>query len=77
MKNIQHTMINQTQHHIRPISVSSLNLAAKDLLESNFSHIWIEGEISNLSQPGSGHAYFSLKDANSQINCIFSPVSKK
>lgn len=34
-----------------------------------FPSIWIEGEISNLSQPGSGHLYFSLKDNKAQINC--------
>jgi exodeoxyribonuclease VII large subunit len=71
MKNIQYTMIDQNRQMTRPISVSSLNLAAKDLLESNFAHIWIEGEVSNFSKPGSGHAYFSLKDKNSQINCAF------
>ena len=33
--------------------------------------VWIEGEVSNLSQPASGHLYFSLKDANAQIRCAF------
>jgi exodeoxyribonuclease VII large subunit len=55
----------------KPISVSSLNLAAKDLLESNFPHIWVEGEISNFSQSGSVHIYFTLKDANAQVPCAF------
>jgi len=48
---------------------AQLNALARDLLESNFSQIWLEGEISNLSQPASGHLYFSLKDATAQIRC--------
>jgi exodeoxyribonuclease VII large subunit len=48
---------------------AQLNALAKDLLESNFSHIWLEGEVSNLSRPASGHVYFTLKDASAQIRC--------
>ena len=48
-------------------SVTSLNEAVRDLLERNFPAIWVEGEISNLAQPGSGHLYFTLKDAGAQI----------
>jgi exodeoxyribonuclease VII large subunit len=52
----------------RPIlSVSQLNVLAKDILESSFPSILVEGEISNLAQPRSGHVYFSLKDEKSQI----------
>ncbi len=50
-------------------SVSRLNREARALLESHFSSIWLEGEISNLARPASGHLYFSLKDANSQVRC--------
>jgi exodeoxyribonuclease VII large subunit len=50
-------------------SVSELNLAARDLLERNFSQIYVTGEISNLSQPASGHLYFTLKDQQGQIKC--------
>lgn len=50
-------------------SVSDLNNAARDLLESEFPLIWVEGEISNLARPASGHIYFSLKDANAQLRC--------
>lgn len=49
-------------------SVSRLNLEAQGLLESNFPLIWLEGELSNLSRPASGHMYFSLKDSRSQVN---------
>lgn len=48
---------------------AQLNALAKDLLESNFSQIWLEGEISNLSRPASGHLYFTLKDDRAQIRC--------
>ena len=41
-------------------SVSALNRSVASLLEQEFGWIWVEGEISNLSQPASGHLYFSL-----------------
>src|SRR3972149_1407185 len=50
-------------------TVSRLNREAKVLLEGTFPLLWIEGEISNLSRPASGHAYFSLKDAQAQVRC--------
>jgi exodeoxyribonuclease VII large subunit len=50
-------------------TVSRLNREAKQLLEGTFPLIWIEGEISNLSRPASGHLYFSLKDEQAQIRC--------
>jgi len=50
-------------------SVSDLNNAARDLLEGHFPLIWVEGEISNLARPASGHIYFSLKDSDAQLRC--------
>ncbi len=50
-------------------SVSELNRETKNLLSSHYSFIQVEGEISNLSQPASGHIYFSLKDKKAQIRC--------
>lgn len=50
-------------------SVSALNRRVKDLLENGFPQVWVEGEISNLSRPGSGHVYFSLKDDQCQMRC--------
>ena len=50
-------------------SVSDLNRETKKLLSSHFSLIQVEGEISNLSQPSSGHIYFSLKDKKAQVRC--------
>ncbi len=50
-------------------SVSQLNRATKGLLSQHFSIVQVEGEISNLSRPSSGHIYFSLKDKKAQIRC--------
>lgn len=50
-------------------SVSQLNREARVLLEKNLSTLWVEGEISNLSRPASGHIYFTLKDGGAQIRC--------
>ena len=51
------------------LSVTSLNRLARSLLETNFPSVLVEGEISNLATPASGHWYFTLKDKNSQIRC--------
>jgi exodeoxyribonuclease VII large subunit len=50
-------------------SVSSLNQSVAILLEQEFDWIWVEGEVSNLAQPASGHLYFSLKDNSAQVSC--------
>lgn len=51
-------------------TISKLTRKIKSLLEENFSFVWVTGEISNLARPGSGHAYFTLKDADAVINCV-------
>lgn len=51
------------------LSVSSLNKLARSLLETNFPTVVVEGEISNLARPSSGHWYLSLKDKSAQIRC--------
>ena len=51
------------------ISVGELNRSAKYLLEKSYSNIKVEGEISNLSIPSSGHMYFTLKDSDAAIRC--------
>lgn len=53
----------------RKYTVSELNKETKYLLVNHFSSIQVEGEISNLSTPSSGHIYFSLKDKQAQIRC--------
>ncbi len=50
-------------------SVSQLNREARALLEGAFPLLWVEGEISNLARPRSGHIYFSLKDDSAQVRC--------
>jgi len=48
---------------------SELNHEARLHLEAGFGRVWVEGEISNLSRPASGHLYFSLKDEKAQVSC--------
>jgi exodeoxyribonuclease VII large subunit len=50
-------------------TVSRLNYEARALLEGSFPPLWVEGEVSNLARPGSGHLYFTLKDAQCQVRC--------
>ena len=50
-------------------SISRLNREARVLLERGLGSLWLEGEVSNLSRPGSGHWYFSLKDETAQVRC--------
>ncbi len=56
-------------HDKAALSPSQLNALARELLEGAFGLVWVEGEISNLSRPASGHLYFSLKDARAQVRC--------
>ena len=53
------------------ISVSELNRQARALLEQGLTRLWVEGEISNLARPASGHLYFSLKDESAQLRCAW------
>lgn len=65
-------MISSTRNNLDDnsiYSVSSLNQSVANLLEQHYGWIWVEGEISNLAQPTSGHIYFSLKDHSAQISC--------
>lgn len=50
-------------------TVSKLAFEARGAIEKKFPLLWIEGEISNLSRPASGHLYFTLKDSKSQVRC--------
>jgi exodeoxyribonuclease VII large subunit len=51
------------------LSVSDLNRTVRRIIEENLGLAWIEGEISNLARPSSGHLYWSLKDRNAQVRC--------
>ena len=50
-------------------TVSRLNQEARVLLERGLGVVWVEGELSNFTQPSSGHWYFSLKDRGAQVRC--------
>ncbi|MCX7064263.1 MAG: exodeoxyribonuclease VII large subunit [Proteobacteria bacterium] len=50
-------------------TVSQLAGAARFTLEERFPLVWVEGELSNLRAPGSGHWYFTLKDDAAQLRC--------
>ena len=52
------------------LSVTDLTRRVKDLLEEKFPSLWVEGEVSNLRSPSSGHIYFTLKDANAQLAVV-------
>lgn len=52
-------------------TVEQINKLARQLVESRFAQVWVEGEVSNLSAPGSGHLYFTLKDPSAQIRCAY------
>ncbi|MDY0117630.1 MAG: exodeoxyribonuclease VII large subunit [Sulfurimonadaceae bacterium] len=55
---------------MRTLSVSACNEQIKALLESSFSHLYIEGELSRITVHNSGHIYFTLKDATSTLKAV-------
>lgn len=67
---MQHPLntLNTTTRKI--FSVSQITENIKQILEENFSMVWISGETSNLRIPPSGHAYFTLKDKKAQISAV-------
>ncbi len=56
----------------RPFTVSELTAHIKGILEDDptLADVWVEGEVSNLSRPTSGHVYFKLKDAGAVLACV-------
>ncbi|MFA7406057.1 MAG: exodeoxyribonuclease VII large subunit, partial [Pelobacteraceae bacterium] len=52
------------------LTVSRLTALLRGVLEENFEQLWVQGEVSNLSYPSSGHCYFTLKDAGAQLRCV-------
>jgi len=61
----------------RILSVSQLTALIRGVLEENFEHVWVEGEVSNLAMPSSGHLYFTLKDAGAQLRCVMFRASAR
>jgi exodeoxyribonuclease VII large subunit len=51
-------------------TVSAVNAAARELVESLFPPMWVAGEVTNFTRARSGHCYFSLRDADSQLRCV-------
>ena len=54
----------------RPYSVSEINGAIAERIESGTCNIWVEGEVAGFKQASSGHCYFRLVDEQSQIQCV-------
>jgi exodeoxyribonuclease VII large subunit len=52
------------------LSVTELNRLARELIEAKLPLLWVRGEISNLKRYDSGHCYFTLKDAEAQVDCV-------
>ncbi|HEX5773518.1 MAG TPA: exodeoxyribonuclease VII large subunit [Geomobilimonas sp.] len=61
----------------RILTVTQLTGLIRGVLEENFEHVWVEGEISNLAMPASGHLYFTLKDAGAQLRCVMFRASTR
>ncbi len=54
----------------RVYSVSELTREIKAVLEGRFPAVLVKGEVSNLKVPGSGHVYFTLKDADACLDAV-------
>jgi len=63
-------MMASTPHVTSIWTVSELVQRIRDLLDRGMGNVWVAGEISNFKVPPSGHCYFSLKDADSQISAV-------
>ena len=61
----------------RILTVTQLTSLIRGVLEENFEHVWVEGEVSNLAMPSSGHLYFTLKDSGAQIRCVMFRASAR
>ena len=59
-----------TVEKVRVYSVSELTREVKSLLEASFPAVWLEGEVSNVRLPSSGHLYMTLKDVGAQIQAV-------
>ena len=55
---------------IKIFAVGELTRAVKGMLEEKFTPVWVEGEVSNLSRPSSGHLYLTLKDEEAPLRAV-------
>ena len=53
------------------LTVRELTDSLRRAVEGHFPFVWVKGEVSNLSRPGSGHLYFSLKDSEALLHCVW------
>lgn len=66
------SQLNPIMNNAPPVlTVSQITRQIKGLLEFEVGNIRVEGEVSNLSLPASGHSYFTLKDSGAQLRCVF------
>lgn len=59
----------------RILTVTQLTSLIRGILEENFEHVWVEGELSNCAIPASGHFYCTLRDSGAQIRCVMFKAS--
>lgn len=70
MQDDPHISTSRGQNADDPLSVSQLNWILKQLVETALPRVWLEGEISDLSRPSSGHIYLTLKDDRCQVRAV-------
>ncbi|MGA1840510.1 MAG: exodeoxyribonuclease VII large subunit [bacterium] len=63
--------------NVRPFSVSQITTLIRNRLEEEFFEIWVEGEVSDLRIPSSGHTYFILKDKEAQLRSVLFKGSQR
>ena len=62
---------------VNAYSISQITALIRERLEEEFFEVWIEGEVSDLRTPSSGHTYFILKDKTAQLRCVLFKGSKR
>ena len=65
------TRLNVAEMQGAVLTVRALTEQLRRQLEGHFPFVWVRGEVSNLSRPASGHLYFSLKDSDAQLQCVW------
>ena len=55
---------------VYPVSRITARIRERLAYDDVLSDVWVEGEVANLRRPGSGHAYYSLRDSNVSLRCV-------